>query len=77
MILMIRYSGKGKTMETVNRWMGGRDYLGRQGWKSGAQGILRAVDLFFTTLEQWLHGIAQLSKPIELQGMNPNGNYGL
>lgn len=50
MILTIRYSGKGKTMETVKRLAVVRSWGGEGGIIAGAQRMFRAVKLFCVIL---------------------------
>ena len=54
---------------------------GTEGWIGKAQGIFRAVKLFFMVLYCWIHVIMHLSKSTEtectLPGVNSNVRYGL
>lgn len=72
-------SGKGGTMETVNRPVVARSWGRRDGWRSRACRIFKALKLICMMLWWWMCASLHFSKPIMYTSprLKPKVNYGL
>lgn len=66
MIPFILCSGKGKTVQNINRWVVSRGWAGGGLDRRSTGGCFRTLTLLCRIPQWWIHNTMHLSKPVEL-----------